>query len=447
MREGAPDEGGASFETAASRPPQDDDKGLMQHTNIRHLEERPAGTRLEGRRAPEPAIARNAGEGPAGARETVLVYRHRLAPLSEVGFLRRFYVGFERLAPVWLGCHIDAGASILTKDPLRLGRSGPLGTIDRTLFRHFGVLPAEPDLRALRPVVLHAHFGRGGALALPIARAVGIPLVVTFHGADATKETHYRRRLVPRIYRRRLAALQQEAALFVCVSEFVRDRLLARGFPADKLEIIYQGVEPGIENNAASPAEPEAAAQPYVVFVGRFVEKKGVSHLIEAMRLLEAQGSAARLVLIGDGPLSGALKERARGLQHVRFLGWLPNTEVRRWMHGALALCVPSVTAREGDSEGLPTVIFEAMAEGVPVVGSDHAGIAEAVAHGTTGLIVAEADPLALAAALASLIERPELRRRLGAAARAVAAERFSALRQSRRLEAALLRVAGLSNP
>ena len=114
-------------------------------------------------------------------------------------------------------------------------------------------------------------------------------------------------------------------------------------------------------------------------------------------------------------------------------------------MRGALALCVPSVTAREGDSEGLPTVIFEAMAEAVPVVGSDHAGIAEAVLDGTTGLIVAEGDPPALAAALASLIERPELRQRFGVAARAVAAERFDALQQSRRLEAALLRVAGLA--
>jgi len=83
----------------------------------------------------------------------------------------------------------------------------------------------------------------------------------------------------------------------------------------------------------------------------------------------------------------------------------------------------------------------------VPVVGSDHAGIAEAVEHGRTGLIVPEGDPAALADALASLIERPELRQRLGTAARAVAAERFSALRQSRLLEAALLRAAGSSPP
>jgi colanic acid/amylovoran biosynthesis glycosyltransferase len=385
------------------------------------------------------SLSRDAGEGLIGARETLLVYRHRLAPLSEVEFLRRFYVGFERLAPVWLGCHLEAGAGALTGDPLRLGRPGVLGVLDRALFRHCGILPPVPDLRALRPLLVHAHFGRGGALALPIVRAIGIPLVVTFHGGDATKETHYRPRLVPRVYARRLAALQREAALFVCVSEFVRDRLLARGFPAEKLEVIHQGVEA----QATAPAEPEAAADRYVLFVGRFVEKKGVSHLIEAMRLLESRGDTTRLVLIGDGPLGQQLRDEARGLKRVTFLGWLPNAEVRRRMRGAVALCVPSVTAREGDSEGLPTVIFEAMAEGVPVVGSQHAGIAEAVEHDRTGLIVPEGNPPALADALERLIGDQELRRRLGAAARVVAAERFSAIRQSRRLEAALLRVAG----
>src|SRR6266851_1613259 len=251
----------------------------MPETSTRHPEEHPEGVHLEGRTATAPALVRDTGERQPAARETLLVYRHCLAPLSEVGFLRRFYIGFEHLAPVWLGCHIDAGGVMLTGDPLRLGRGGPLGALDRTLFRHCGILPPAPDLPALRPRLIHAHFGRGGALALPIARALKIPLVVTFHGADATKETHYRRRLVPHIYQRRLAALQREAALFVCVSEFVRERLLARGFPPDKLEIIHQGVEIG----DAPPPSPSSPADPVVLFVGRLVEKKGVSDLIAAM--------------------------------------------------------------------------------------------------------------------------------------------------------------------
>jgi glycosyltransferase involved in cell wall biosynthesis len=391
----------------------------------------------------EASTSHDAGERQIGARGTLLVYRHRLAPLSEVEFLRRFYVGFDRLSPVWLGCHIEPGASALTSNPLRLGRGGPLGALDRTLFRQFGLLPPQPDLHKLRPLLLHAHFGRGGALALPIARALGIPLVVTFHGADATKETHYRRRLLPRIYARRLAALQREAALFVCVSEFVRDRLLARGFPPEKLEIIHQGV--GLD--AAEPGEPENVDDPYVLFVGRFVEKKGVSFLIEAMRLLESRDTRARLVLIGDGPLSGALREQARGLKRVEFLGWLPNSEVRRWMRGAVAVCVPSVTGRDGDSEGLPTVVLEAMAAGTPVIGSRHAGIGEAIEHEHTGFLVGEYDIEALAAALRRLSDEPGLRRRLGENARSVALERFDEVKQSQRLQETLLGIIGAASP
>jgi len=263
-----------------------------------------------------------------------------------------------------------------------------------------------------------------------------VPLVVTFHGSDATKESHYRRRLVPRIFERRLAALQHEAALFVCVSDFVRERLIARGFPPEKLEVIHQGVD----MTAAESGKPPQNG-PYAVFVGRFVEKKGIEHLIDAMRLIEHRGMELGLVLIGDGPLASELKRRARGLNQAWFLGWQPNQEVRRWMRSAVAVCVPSVAAQSGDSEGLPTVIFEAMAEGVPVVGSRHAGIAEAVEHQQTGILVPPGDPVALAEALAGLVAAPEMQLRLGLAARLAAGERFDVMRQSRRLEDALLRV------
>jgi colanic acid/amylovoran biosynthesis glycosyltransferase len=376
------------------------------------------------------------GFAAGAARETILVYRHRLAPLSEVGFLGRFYRGFERLEPVWLGYHLDTGAGALTDAPLRLGRVGLLGSLDRALFRHLGAMPPQPDLRPLRPRLVHAHFGPGGAFALPLARALGVPLVVTFLGGDATKETHYRRRLIPRVYQRRLAGLQREAALFVCVSGFIRERLLARGFPEDKLAVIHQGVE--IPDRA--PEAPRGD-DPYVLFVGRFVEKKGIADLIAAMRIAAASGTAARLVLIGDGPLAGDLRQAALGLPQAEFLGWQPPAEVRRWMRGAVALCVPSSTARSGDAEGLPNVVIEAMAEATPIVATRHAGIAEAIDDGVSGLLVPEGDPPALGAALAAVIAQPDLRRRLGRAARAAAVERFEAMQQSRRLEAALLRV------
>ena len=110
-------------------------------------------------------------------------------------------------------------------------------------------------------------------------------------------------------------------------------------------------------------------------------------------------------------------------------------------MQGALAVCVPSVAARTGDSEGLPNVVLEAMACAVPVIGSDIAGIAEAVEHERTGFLVPPTDPKSIAAAARRLISNPELRLRMGHAARAAATERFSAVAQSRMLENALLSV------
>jgi colanic acid/amylovoran biosynthesis glycosyltransferase len=370
-------------------------------------------------------------------RDVVLVYRDRIVPRSEAQFLRRQYVGFARLAPVWIGCRRDAGLVDLGAEPLILGRAGPLGALDRLLFKEFGVLPRQPDLAALRPCLVHAHFGRGGALALPIARALGIPLVVTFHGGDAAKDKHYEPRLVPTIFQRRLAALKDEAAAFICVSDHVAKRLAERGFPQTKLRVVRYGVE-----TEPAPAVPPPQARPYLLFVGRFVEKKGIAVLLEAIGILKRTDVALDLVLIGDGPLAGALKARAAALKHVSFLGWLPQAEVRRWMRGATAVCVPSIEASEGDAEGLPNVVLEAMVEGAPVIGSRHAGIAEALSDGRTGLLVPPGDAGALAAAASRLVGDPAMRAAMGEAARAAAQERFGAIAQSRLLEDTLLAVA-----
>lgn len=366
----------------------------------------------------------------------LLVYRDRIVPPSEAHFLRRQYVGFRRLTPVWIGCRTDAGLPDLAVEPIMLGRRGLAGALDRLLFKQFGRIPPEPDLAMLQPRLIHAHFGRGGALALPIARALGLPLVVTFHGGDATKEGSYRKRLFPTVFQRRYAALRREAAMIVCVAEHIREALLARNFPAAKLKVIHYGVE--LETGGETPPP---SGRPYLLFVGRFVEKKGVAHLLEAMRALERESAVVDLILIGDGPIAETLKRQASGLRHAQFLGWLPNDEVRRFMRGALALCVPSVAARTGDAEGLPNVVLEAMACALPVIGSQAGGIAEAVEHGRTGFVVPQADSQAIAEPARRLLRDPALRRRMGHAARDAATARFSAIVQSRLLEDTLLAV------
>ncbi len=372
----------------------------------------------------------------SGGRDgTVLVYRDRLGVRSEVSFLRRMYSGFDRLSPVWLGCHAEAGASALGAPTMLLGN----GALDRALFKQFGRVPSRPDLRVLNPRLIHAHFGRGGALALPLTRALRVPLAVTFHGGDATKETHYRRRAVPTIYQRRLHALMREAVLFHCVSDHIRDVLAARGFPVEKLRVIRLGIE-----TDPPVAPPAGEATPYLLFVGRFVEKKGAAHLLDAMRLLRDAGDATELVLIGDGPLGGELRRDAAALPGIKFLGWQAPAEVRARMRGALALIVPSVTAASGDEEGLPTVVLEAMAQGTPVIGSRHSGIVEAIDDGANGMLVPPGDARALADAMRRIIAEPDTRARLGAAARATVVERFEAKTQSHVLEDAFLSLPGL---
>jgi glycosyltransferase involved in cell wall biosynthesis len=365
-------------------------------------------------------------------KQPILVYRDRLIPRSEAAFMRRQYVGFDRLEPTWIGWHEDEGRADLQARTLMLGTGGAIGAFERVTFKQFGLLPSVPDLRALKPRLIHAHFGRGGALALPLARKLRVPLVVSFHGGDATKAKHYRRQLIPTLYQRRLAALRREAIFFVCVSDFIRDTLLARGFPAQKLRVVRYGID-------LDPPPPGPGSGAGFLFVGRFVEKKGVPVLIEAFRLLAERGIILPLTLVGDGPLRAGLEELAAGLPGVRFAGWLPQAEVRRAMGASLALVVPSVTAAGGDAEGLPNVVLEAMAAAVPVIGTDHAGIAEAIVDGETGFVVPERDPQALAEALARIAADPGLRARLAAAGRRRAEIEFSAVGQSRRLEDVLV--------
>nr|WP_220790417.1 glycosyltransferase [Gluconacetobacter takamatsuzukensis] len=342
--------------------------------------------------------------------------------------MRRQYIGFRSLRPCWVGCRRDAPPPALPGGLRFMGGSGPLRPVRQAAFKQFG-WGAARDVADLAPVLVHAQFGRGGALALPMARALGVPLVVTFHGGDAFKDRHYRWSVPPAIFRRRWRALQAYASLFVCVSEGVRDKLLERGVRPELLEVIPIGVEPAAP--ASGPAEQ-------FVFAGRFVDKKGVSTLIDALRMLAGRGLAPPVVLAGDGPLLPAMRDYAAGLDHLRFTGWLPAADLAARMDRAIALLVPSVVSAGGDREGLPSVAVEALARGVPVIGSDQSGLETVLDRLGAGIVVPAADPAALADAMQAMLA-PGVRDGLADGALQTVRESFSAAAQSARLEARLL--------
>jgi colanic acid/amylovoran biosynthesis glycosyltransferase len=370
-----------------------------------------------------------------------LVYRDRVGVPSEISFLRRQYLAFVRLNPLWIGRVLLPGFSAVGDRTLRLGGDGPLGEVRRLLFRHLGWVPpfhlrdgayrAAPGSgsASLAPV-LHAQFARGGALALPLARALGLRMVVTLHGGDVSKQKNWRGTMLAR----RWPALLREAARFVCVSASVAEIAAARGVPAAKLVVLPIGVE--------VPRQPPATTSPDAhLFVGRFVEKKGISVLADAVRILRAAGDQTPLICVGEGPLRPLLEALAREIPGVSLTGWLDPDAIQPQLAKAFSLLVPSVVAHDGDAEGLPSVIPEAMAQACPVIGSAQGGIAEAVEHNRTGLLVPPADAYALAAAMRRIASEPGLRATLGAAGYVAAAATLNARSQSAKLETLLLSV------
>jgi colanic acid/amylovoran biosynthesis glycosyltransferase len=219
---------------------------------------------------------------------------------------------------------------------------------------------------------------------------------------------------------------------FVCVSHAVADIASRRGVPESMLIVLPIGVE-------VPAALPRLSRDRGFLFAGRFVEKKGIAVLADAMRRLRARGDMTPLICAGDGPLRPLLEQLAQEIPGVELTGWLEPPALAARMETALALLVPSVVASDGDAEGLPSVVSEAMTRGCAVIGSNEGGIAEAVTDGTTGLLVPPGDPDPLAAAMHRLSSDAGLATALALAAFHSVGEHLNAIRQSGALETILL--------
>ena len=321
----------------------------------------------------------------------------------------------------------------LTIFSLRAPRASDRDLVDPPLVAEVVILPGPDDQLAgqlaemarVRGITrLHAHFAK---LSTQVARAaaaeLGIPYSFTAHARDI-----YERSVDPAALAERI----RDAAQVVTVSRF-NVKHLAREFRR-RPALVYNGL-PLDEFLYSSPQERE----PLIVGAGRLVEKKGFHVLLDACRLLADQGVKFRCELIGEGVEREPLTARRAALgleERVRLLGAKKPEKMKERMREAALLAVPSVIATDGDRDGLPTVMLEAMALGTPCVGTDVTGIPEVITDGETGLIVAQGDAVALAAACRRLLEDVALRQRLAAAARALVERRFSSDVNTRRLRA-----------
>lgn len=362
----------------------------------------------------------------------VIIYRDFLLPSSET-FIRNQAEGLREFVPYYAGLRLVDGIKLPAERTVVVAR-GPLGKVASATFTRLGVTPEFAwKISRLGPSLIHAHFGVDATRVMRLARLLGLPLLTTLHDYDITTSDEELLRLAPycRRYIARRPRLMREGVAFLAVSKFIKDKAVARGFPAHKILVHYIGID-------TSRFTPESAADapPRVLFVGRLVAKKGCKYLIQAMASVQATRPDAELVIVGDGPLREELESQASAqLRNYRFLGALPADQVREQYGRASVFCAPSVTAESGETEGLPITVLEAQAMGLPVVSTVHSGIPEAVEDDQTGLLVAEHDAETLAARLSALLADRERAARLGAAARASVLTRFDMSTQTGLLE------------
>jgi glycosyltransferase involved in cell wall biosynthesis len=363
---------------------------------------------------------------------SLFIYRDDLLAASEtfilsqgesVGAFRAVYIGLKRVP----GLEVP-------KDRCVLLATGHYKRLKAAHLKLFGATTSDiTRMRALRPALIHAHFGMDAVNAMPVARSLGIPMVVTFHGWDATVRDHVFRRqsIALNLYVRRRPELARAATRVLCVSEFIRGQVLGKGFSPDRTIVHYTGID--LRKFASDSA---LERRPIVLFAGRLVEKKGCEYLIHAMEMVQSKVEDAELVVIGDGPLRKQLEHQAHSsLRSFRFVGRCSPAVVREWMSKASVFSTPSVVAESGDAEGFGMVFAEAQAMGLPVASFATGGIPEAVEHGVTGLLAPERDTDALANNIVTLLTDGSMWRRFSAAGQERVKRLFDLEKQTAKLE------------
>jgi colanic acid/amylovoran biosynthesis glycosyltransferase len=280
---------------------------------------------------------------------------------------------------------------------------------------------------------LHAHFATVATDVAGYAAALlGIPFTLTAHAKDIFHES-----VTPTALRAKL----RRAAAVVTVSDFNVDYLQAQvAVEPQRLYRLYNGLDLN-----RFPYRTPAVRPRHITAVGRLVEKKGFDVLLEACALLKARGVAFTCELIGMGEEEEALHALHKQLnlgEQVILSGPRPQRDIIAAVQGAAVFAAPCVVGKDGNADGLPTVLLESMALGTPCVATDVTGIPEILHHETTGLLVGQRDAAALADALTRLLDDAALRTTLAQNARAQIEASFDIAQNSARLQALFLQSA-----
>lgn len=332
--------------------------------------------------------------------------------------------------------HIAYSPFVLTDEPVRnagqfpfspihtlASRPFPEKKLDTAFKRAAGVSPYwVKTLKKQGAKIAHAHYGPVGAAAARSAAAAGVPLVVSFYGIDASAF------LRDPVHRRSYKRLFRSARIISVLSSDMGERLVEAGCPEDRIRIHHLAVD----TDSLTPDRRETGGESStfrIVSVGRLVPKKGMARLVRAFAEFIRRVPDAQLQICGTGPDENEVRRAIIDCKlsgKVLVSGYIPRDQVLETIAQADVFALFSVTAPDGDREGTPTVLIEAGALGVPAVSTFHAGIPEVIDHKKTGLLVAEKDESAFAAALLELWEDRQKRIDFGTAAREKIVSEFS---------------------
>jgi len=251
-----------------------------------------------------------------------------------------------------------------------------------------------------------AEYGVTAAASLKVIQSLGLPLIVHFHGFDASDKNVLHR------FKKKYIEMFAYAQFVVSVSKKMSVDLIGLGCPEDKIILNTYGPNKDFFN-----IKPDAEKKQQFIAIGRFVEKKAPHLTIMAFSKVAKKYPDARLLFGGSGILLKTCKDLVKELgieEQVLFLGKLSRPEILSLFSASLAFVQHSVTAENGDSEGTPVAILEASAAGLPVIATRHAGIPDVTEHGKTGLLVEEGDVDGMADCMMQLYEDPEKAKMMG---------------------------------
>ena len=277
--------------------------------------------------------------------------------------------------------------------------------------------------------IIHCQFGMLGPLASDLlqAKVISGKLVTSFRGYDTLQYI----KKFPNIY----DELFKIGSLFLPVSQSFKKWLVDQGCPPESVHVLYSGIELNHFEFNEKHLHPQKNVM--LVSIGRLVEKKGIRFAIIALSQLIEKGYQVKYTIIGYGPLEEELKALSErlGVKHlVNFTGWLSHEETIRYLNQCHIMLTPSITSKNGDKEGIPNVLKEAMALGLPVVSTLHSGIPELIKNKESGFLIAEGDANALADRIAFLIDHPDTWRKFSRNGRKVIERNYDSIKLNKKL-------------